>query len=466
MGIWQQQYDPEGGSSYWVERGTGAIRTDDPRAQPGYFGDPWQRDRTGWTPENIDAIFNSIAKSEAGNVGAQTLATLRQYGVDPNVALDALWRSATESANPYWAGGSPTGISRGIWEKAGILPQVDTPQLRAQQGQEDHDIWAGQQQGGDDFGDILKIAALAAGAYFGGSALFGGLEGLSAGAGMTEAGWGFGPAGLGGDAAGAAAAATGGGASVNLNDYYSMLDEIQAGTNGVTAPNPTMSTPFGDIYGSGGDIAKSLLGNPSNLLKLLGGSTGSLDLSKLAGLTASGGADWGKILGGLIGYKMTDDLADKYFTKAGEIADKYKRPWDEWLPIARQMRDDPQGYINQYWKPMIGQFTDEAARKAAAGGFNNSGSGVNQIADTVTNRSIQSIFNPNYDANLKAAGLYQSPSTAAGIEGDLTSKGLGVVNQANSNLGFAAREATSGLLGGSRQSTDDIYNNIMKTFFA
>lgn len=152
----------EAGGQYWQNTDTGEYSATDPTWAS--FGDPWQRDRRGWTPENIDAIFNTVAKSEAGNVGAQTLATLRQYGVDPNVALDALWRSATESANPYWAGGSPTGISRGIWEKAGILPMVDTPQLRAQQGQEDHNIWAGQQQGGDDgFGDFLKIGALIGG---------------------------------------------------------------------------------------------------------------------------------------------------------------------------------------------------------------------------------------------------------------------------------------------------------------
>lgn len=328
------------------------------------------------------------------------------------------------------------------------------------------------------------------------AAAMAGAGGLSTTAGMTEAGWGFGAGGLGGDAAGLASAVGSGtagggmnwwdtdwgteglldtgGSGINMNDLYSSLDDMQSFTNGVTAPSPTVSVPgYGDVYGSWDSILKNMPKIPglSNILsgvmsKAAGGDRGSLDMLRNIIGGGTGGTDWGKILGGLIGYKMTDDLADKYFTRAGEIADKYKRPWDEWLPIARQMRDDPQGYMNQYWKPMIGQFTDEAARKAAAGGFNNSGSGVNQIADTVTNRSIQSIFNPNYDANLKAAGLYQSPSTAAGIEGDLTSKGLGVVNQANSNLGFAAREATSGLLGGSRQSTDDIYNNIMKTFFS
>jgi len=340
--------------------------------------------------------------------------------------------------------------------------------------------WLTPPVGGDEFGGLPVLLA-ALGAY-GVAGAGGGLPAATSG--MTEAGWGFGPAGLGGDAAGAAAAATGGGAEMawnadprfagttvdgvvqpsgDLADWWAQdssadwMSQWEGGTPEVGTPTPNssgwpnlppgMSQLLGSILGP---AAGSLFGNGNSLFAP----------------TGTGGLDWGKILGGLIGYKMTDDLADKYFTKAGEIADKYKRPWDEWLPIARQMRDDPQGYMNQYWKPMIGQFTDEAARKAAAGGFNNSGSGVNQIADTVTNRSMQSIFNPNYDANLKAAGLYQSPSTAAGIEGDLTSKGLGVVNQANSNLGFAAREATSGLFGGSRQSTDDIYNNIMKTFFS
>ena len=225
-------------------------------------------------------------------------------------------------------------------------------------------------------------------------------------------------------------------------------------------PDWQPSDPGGPGSSNWTDLLKN--GGSSLLRGLFGGGADSNgDLSRLL---ATGGTDWGKILSGLVGYKMTGDLADKYFDKAGQIADKYKRPWDEWLPEARSMRDDPSQWMSNRWGGWANQVANEAARKSAAGGFNNSGSGANQIADTVMNRSIKDVYNPTYSNTLQAAGMFQNPSTAASIEGDLTKGGLNLVNQANSNLGFAAREGTAGLFGGNRGATDDIYNSIMKTF--
>lgn len=419
--MWQSQFDPEISTTYWRNITNGEITWDDPRTKPGYFGDPWAGDRTGWTPENIDAIFNTVAKSEAGNVGAQTLATLRQYGVDPNVALDALWRSATESANPYWAGGSPTGISRGIWEKAGILPMVDTPQLRAQQGQEDHNIWAGQQQSDDGLfggglGDLLKIASLVGGglglAGLAGLGPFASAGGLSAGAGLTEAGWGFGAGGLGLDA-GLTGAATAGGTlgggmdwwntdwgteglvdsswttdprfagttvdfttskvgGLNMNDYYSMLDDIQAGTNGVTAPSPTMSIPgYGDVYGSTSTILKSLVGSGlsttnalSMLQKALGGDTSAL--SAIGGALSGSGSSsiwdmFGKLLPAGLGMYASNQQANKL----SELAQKYQDFGAPYRQKLAEISADPNAFYNSDGAQKA---TDTVLRKLSIGG--------------------------------------------------------------------------------------------------
>lgn len=210
MAFTRGQQDPESGLYRWTD-GNGAEKwagadgsyaADDRTANvndaptPSY-GSPWANDRTGWDPENADALFDRYARSEAGAVGSQTLAALRANGVSDQAAIDALWKGASESANPNWAGGSPTGIMRGIWQHAGILDKIDTPQLRAAQGREDHDIWAGQQKNGDDgFGAILGMAAIAAGIYFGVGA-------LGAEAAMANAGYeGLASAGLSGGASG------------------------------------------------------------------------------------------------------------------------------------------------------------------------------------------------------------------------------------------------------------------------
>ena len=411
--MWQSQFDPEISTTYWRNITNGEITWDDPRTKPGYFGDPWAGDRTGWTPENIDAIFNTVAKSEAGNVGAQTLATLRQYGVDPNVALDALWRSATESANPYWAGGSPTGISRGIWEKAGILPMVDTPQLRAQQGQEDHNIWAGQQQSDDGLfggglGDLLKIASLVGGglglAGLAGLGPFASAGGLSAGAGLTEAGWGFGAGGLGLDA-GLTGAATAGGTlgggmdwwntdwgtegpvdlgtnassnTINLKDLYNSLDEMQSYTNGVTAPSPTISIPgYGDVYGNAANILKNINNIPglSSVLKgALSGDTGSQSLiSKLLGGDGSA-SDWMKAIGSLVPSLLGAYASNQQTNALTDLAKKYQ---DFGAPYRQQLADITANPDNFYNSLGAQKATDSVLHKLSIGG-NPSGSPYKQ----------------------------------------------------------------------------------------
>lgn len=149
----------------WYDTDTGQRYDSDP-SKGGVYGSPWANDRTGWTTDNLDALYEKYARSDAGAVGPQTLAKMRELGVDPNTMLESLWTSARESANPNWAGGSPTGISRGIWQKAGVLDRLDNPQLQQAQKQEDQSIWAGQQQGGNDWGGLgLGLGVL--GAAFG-----------------------------------------------------------------------------------------------------------------------------------------------------------------------------------------------------------------------------------------------------------------------------------------------------------
>lgn len=160
---------------------------------PSPYGSPWANDRTGWSGANADALFEKYARSEAGAVGPQTLAKLREMGVSDDAAIEALWKGATGSANPNWAGGSPTGIMRGIWQHAGVLDKLDSPQLQQAQGQEDQSIWAGQQTKDSDFGPLgmaLGIGGSIFGAPYLGS-LFGALTGnfnpislLSAGIGL------------------------------------------------------------------------------------------------------------------------------------------------------------------------------------------------------------------------------------------------------------------------------------------
>lgn len=196
MAFTRGQQDPESGLYRWTD-GSGAekwagadgsyaaddrtVNVNDAPA-PSY-GSPWANDKTGWDPANADALFDKYARSEAGAVGSQTLAALREHGVSDQAAIDALWKGASESANPNWAGGSPTGIMRGIWQHAGILDKVDSAQLRAAQGKEDHDIWAGQQKNDDfGFGGVLGLAALAAGIYFGVGAAGGAMMGAGEGA--------------------------------------------------------------------------------------------------------------------------------------------------------------------------------------------------------------------------------------------------------------------------------------------
>jgi hypothetical protein len=400
-------FDPESGQNLWRDTSTGVHRyggETPPATQAPLFGSPWQGDRTGWTPENIDAIFNAYAKSEAGNVGAQTLAKLREYNVDPNVSLDALWRSATESANPNWAGGSPTGISRGIWEKAGILPMVDTPQLRAQQGQEDHNIWAGQQQSDDGLfggglGDLLKIASLVGGglglAGLAGLGPFASAGGLSAGAGLTEAGWGFGAGGLGLDA-GLTGAATAGGTlgggmdwwntdwgteglvnngietmpfttdprfagttvdfttskvgGLNMNDYYSMLDDIQAGTNGVTAPSPTMSIPgYGDIYGPMGNILKNVNNIPGLSQLLRGASSGNTSALDAIKKIFSGNGSWSdglSALGGIAPSLLGMYASNQQTNALKDLANKYSEYGAPYRSQLAEISADPNKFYN------------------------------------------------------------------------------------------------------------------------
>lgn len=171
----------------------------------GNFSSPWTggTPMEGWNPQNIDTIFGDIARSGIGgeSVGAQTLAGLRQAGVDDQTALNALWAGAAGAANPFWTGGSPTGIMRGVWQHAGVLDRLDNPSLVAAQQQQDQSIWQSQQQGGDDFFSGLGLPALMAAAAFFGPEVFamGGGEAFLGNA-AIEAGM------LGGSAAGAVGA--------------------------------------------------------------------------------------------------------------------------------------------------------------------------------------------------------------------------------------------------------------------
>lgn len=159
---WNYNPGDEWNAPSWTDSETGARRDTAPEA----YGSPWDNDRTGWSGANADALFEKYARSEAGAVGPQTLAKLREMGVSDDAAIEALWAGATGSANRGWAGGSPTGIMRGIWQHAGVLDKLDNPQLQQAQGQEDQSIWAGQQKKDDGIGP-LGFAAGIAGSIFG-----------------------------------------------------------------------------------------------------------------------------------------------------------------------------------------------------------------------------------------------------------------------------------------------------------
>ncbi len=275
------------------------------------------------------------------------------------------------------------------------------------------------------------------------------------------------------------------GASMDIGDIFANLDDysgggwtqqmqslVDAGLSPELATQlaQTMGTPgMGDILEQSGAVT-SYEGGPFDFLKKLPSGVGQLLKGLLGGGSGggsgTGGTDFGKIVGGLLGYGMQDKLADKYFDFADKFTDKYgnRKEQLEWMPVARQMRDDPNAYMQSHFAPFISGFAGDAAAKASMQGQNNSGTMVNQVTKNVTDRS-GNLFDSIYGKNLSAAGL-MSPSAATGTAGDLTKTGLNMENQANSNLGFAAREATSGLLGGSRGSTDEMFNNIMKTFFS
>lgn len=445
----------------------------------------------GWqTPALIDSLS---ARARAAG----------KDGFDWGPAIETLLNSngASFGNRAMWTDGSPApsilddilaaanGHNQAPWSDN---PSVVNPNLLRTDPAEKAAAIASMQRdqsdnGSDGLGDIGKLAMLAATIYSGGSlaGLWGGAEGLFGSQLVGEFGFGPGVGELGGS--GAWLGETGG-----VMDWWDSPSYSDSGgweswgpEGGIDGPSGDWESwgPEGGVDGPSGDwetwdpdwtpgdaggppgssnwtdLLK--IGGSSLLHGLFGGNASASDLAKFA---ATGGTDWGKVLSGLMGYKMTGDLADKYFDRAVAIADKYKRPWDEWLPEARLMRDDPSQWMSTRWGGWANQVANEAARKSAAGGFNNSGTGANQIADTVLNRSAKDIYNPNYANTLQAAGLFQSPSTAASIEGDLTKGGLNLVNQANSNLGFAAREGTADLLGGVRGQTDDIYNSIMKTF--
>ncbi len=429
------------------------------------FGSPWANDRSGWTPENIDSIFNAFAKSEAGNVGAQTLAKLRELGVSQDASLDALWNSARASANPNWAGGSPTGISREIWNRAGILPQVDSPALRAAQGREDQQIWQGQQQDDDGFGDLAKLAALAGSIYFGGAGL--GLWGGAGAAGAAGAAGGIGAEGwLGNSLFGGleAAGAAGGGAMdwwdlpsfadsggweswvpdansvynpVSANDPIGeLIRQLDAGKSSADAlkavesslPGTTRSALEQFLFESGSN-ASNLLKNGAS--KLFGGGdssgAGEFSLSKLLGAVGPG----------IGGYLASNAQADAY----RDIANRQLGEGQWARDMLRQSYADPNAYLQGEGKT----FLDDAAKRQAyalSTGGNPIGSGTQQT-------QMMS------DAYARNAGLL------GGYRGGLTAAGYGVPYQAGTQAQMNAvgqQGAGWNALGSVASGVNDIFN--------
>ncbi len=429
------------------------------------FGSPWANDRTGWTPENIDAIFREYAKGDGANVADQTLAQTRRLGVTDQDALNALF-SFAQRQNPNMAGASPTGVSRGIWETLGILPQIDSPEMRAAQGREDQQIWQSQQQDDDDFGDLLKIGALGLGAYgmFGGG--LGGLGGLFGGSSASSLG------GLAADAVASnfASGAFGGGALAeglggNM-DWFDLPSYADSGgweswlpdANNVYNP-VSANDPIGELIRqldagkSSADALKavesSLPGTTRSALEqfLFEAGSGASNLLKSGASKLFGGSDstdgfsLSKLLGavgpGIGGYLASNAQADAY----RDIANKQLGEGQWARDMLKQSYADPNAYLQGEGKT----FLDDAAKRQAyalSTGGNPIGSG-NQMTQMMSDA---------YARNAGALGQYR---------GGLTSAGYGVPYQAGSQAQMNAvgqQGAGYNALGSIGSGINDIFN--------
>lgn len=124
------------------------------------FADPWSSDTpTGWDPSNYEAIFRKWSKPNNTDVSQSLLDYNNQYGVDHQAGLNALWELNRSMGNPYASGATPVAYQQGYFDRTGGHVGW-TPDRQALAHQQDADILASQQQGGDDFGGLGILAGV------------------------------------------------------------------------------------------------------------------------------------------------------------------------------------------------------------------------------------------------------------------------------------------------------------------
>lgn len=233
------------------------------------------------------------------------------------------------------------------------------------------------------------------------------------------------------------------GSGVNMNDYYSMLDEIQAGTNGVTAPSPTMSVPgYGDVYGSPSTILKSLVGSGmsptiamSMLQKALGGDTSAL--SALGGALGGSGSNsiWDmftKLLPAGLGMYASNQQANKL----SELAQKYQ---DYGAPYRQQLADISANPDNFYNSLGAQKATDAVLNKLSIGG--NPAGSANKQALTID--SLYDQYGKERDRLAGFGGLTNYNQAAPNLEAQAIGANANMWNAAGAGLNDIFNPKTS-----------------------
>ena len=233
------------------------------------------------------------------------------------------------------------------------------------------------------------------------------------------------------------------GSGVNMNDYYSMLDDIQAGTNGVTAPSPTMSVPgYGDVYGSPSTILKSLVGSgmsPTNamsmLQKALGGDTSAL--SALGGALSGSGSNsiWDmftKLLPAGLGMYASNQQANKL----SELAQKYQ---DYGAPYRQQLADISANPDNFYNSLGAQKATDAVLNKLSIGG--NPAGSANKQALTID--SLYDQYGKERDRLAGFGGLTNYNQAAPNLEAQAIGANANMWNAAGAGLNDIFNPKTS-----------------------
>lgn len=137
---------------------------------------------------------------------------------------------------------------------------------------------------------------------------------------------------------------------LNMNDYYSMLDDIQAGTNGVTAPSPTMSIPgYGDIYGPMGNILKNVNNIPGLSQLLRGASSGNTSALDAIKKIFSGNGSWSdglSALGGIAPSLLGMYASNQQTNALKDLANKYSEYGAPYRSQLAEISADPNKFYN------------------------------------------------------------------------------------------------------------------------